>query len=302
MQQTRKFQIAIASLFVLSAAACIGAPDAAHDAASSLGSEDLAHDDKALGFGVEADAPDALAVLKVASTYSVAKLEAAGLTNRVAKNIYAEQQENGPFVSLVALDKVPYVGSNVFSALRWHATLNGHYPTSLRIPAVTAEGEALASITATTSEHDDLTPIGPHVWINDDQPYESFIADWAQLFDELELAEEVETFMYGTISDLGTLAADADLAKPCWVGNPWHVADLLANETDSLMSDQYWIHAWRVGSKTYYGESDNDLHAQLADEPTWANYATTSNAVLIAFTDYADDYAFDVVPSCRNPK
>ena len=293
--------IVFSALVAIAGSACIAPPESSRDAASAAGAEDAASDDKApLGFGIEPDAPDGLAVLQIASTYSVAKLVAAGLTKRVAKKIYDTRKANGPYVSLVALDQVPNVGIKVFSALRWHATISKLYPTSLRIPAVSADGEALPLLVNTALSAAGLPPIAAHVWVNQGQMYGGILADWANRFDEAGLGEEIEPLANATISDFAASAEETSAPTPCWIGNPWQVPALVWAEADSMMSDQYGIWGWRVGDKVEL-EDDFDIDS-LDDAAPWLDYDTDSNAVLIIQSTYGDSFSYDVVPACRNPR
>ncbi|MBK9072325.1 MAG: helix-hairpin-helix domain-containing protein [Myxococcales bacterium] len=282
----------------LSAPACLQAPPESEEASDHA--EDAADDKAALGFGVEADAPDALAVLKIANTFSVTKLVAAGLTKNVAKRIVKARTEQGDFATLVALDKVPYVGIKVFSALRWHATIKKLYPTSLRVPLVTAYGESLPAMLNEALVEAGQAPLPDHVWINDDYAYGELRTDLRQRFAEAGLPEDFEPLAYATVGEFDANAETAQLATTCWIGNPWHVADVLSYQIDDMLSDQYTIWGWRVGDKTVLNE---DLPPDtLEGEDTWNNYDTNSNEVLLLQTTYHDGPDYDVVPACRNPR
>lgn len=296
MKQT--YHLPLLLSLALSTPACLQAPS--EPDGSSDQAEDAADDKAALGFGVEADAPDALAVLKIANTFSVTKLVAAGVTKNVAKRIVKARTEQGDFATLVDFDKVPYVGIKVFSALRWHATIKKLYPTSLRVPLVTAYGESLPAMVNDALIEAGQEPLPNHVWINVDYAYSELRTDLAQRFATAGLPQDFEPIAFATVYEIDDNAEAAHLPTTCWIGNPWHVADELGAQTDDLLSDQYNIWGWRVGDKTVL---NNDLPPDvLAEETTWNNYDTNSNEVLIMQTTYDDGPDYDSVPACRNPR
>ena len=85
---------------------------------------------KADGFGVTDDSVEAIGVLAMLRTISVAELDAAGLPDRTSKQIVRHRQgpdnmdgtaDDNPIDTLEELDAIPYVGSTAWALLLEHA-------------------------------------------------------------------------------------------------------------------------------------------------------------------------------------
>lgn len=301
-QTTNRYAIGLTSCSLLAACAIAGCLDTG---AAESGAEDEATetDKAALGFGIEADAPDGLAVLEMANTYSKTKLRQVGLTSTVAAAIVKARTNDGPFADLIALDKVKGVGPKVFGAMRWYATINDLYPTSLRIPLVAdyGDGALLGEI------NDALVAAGQaalpdHIWISAEATYSDFMDSYRARVAAAGLTDYPDPVAYGTIAGINELAVAGDHPVVCWVGDAWDVFELVTGEADALVSDQYVGWAWRVGKKAAY--QDEDTRAALATDEAWGAYDTQSNEVWLAFStnDGGDNVNIDAVTACRDPR
>lgn len=261
-------------------------------------------DDKSsFTYGLEDDAPDVLAVLQIVNTYSVAELVAAGVTNRVAKNIDAARAAAGDFTSIDALDKVPRVGAKVFSALRWHATVERLYPTSLRLPVVSDEYLALSLF------NDEVVAAGlpavrNHVWINAETSYEEFEATLTQKFTAAGMsADKISALADSTFDGIAHLqhaAASARIRQPCWIGDPTEVAAHVEAQAGSLFPDAFAVFAWRyenMGEVLYVPPGNNFLETR-----EWTNHHIYTHTVRIAAGVDGDYTDIGALANCRfNP-
>ncbi|MBK9072326.1 MAG: helix-hairpin-helix domain-containing protein [Myxococcales bacterium] len=300
MNLLRNLPMALTALLAANSIGCLTADNLPPDE-SGLGAEDAEDNDKSsFSYGLEDDAPDVLAVLHLANTYSVDDLVAAGVTNRVAKNIDAARRAAGAFASISALDKVPRVGAKVFSALRWHATVERLYPTSLRLPVVSDEYLALSLF------NDEVVAAGlpavrNHVWINADTSYEEFQAALTQKFAAAGMsADKISALTESTFNGIAHLqhaAASARIRQPCWIGDPTEVAAHVEGQAGSLFPDAFEVFAWRyenMGEVLYVPPDNNFLESR-----EWTNHHIYTHTVRIAAGVDGDYTDIGALANCR---
>lgn len=302
MKQPHATKIIFATALALAEAACLPAADSLDDA--SLGAEDLDDDDKGiLAVSLEHDAPDTLAVLEVANTYSVEALVATGVTKRVAKNIEAARAAKGAFASLDELDKVKRVGSKVIGALLTYVTKEQLFPPSVRIPTVSVLnylpfaswfGEAFAAA--------GLPRIPRHLWLNDGYSHADFFArleaDLAMIGED---AATIESYLaYGTFKNLYQLQHAADrgsTGQPCWIGDPIAAVDVLALQSGTLFREGYEIFGWNFGGLYDVIAPGGD---DFTDDQEWRNHSPHAKTVMIAEGIVGRPLRFTTFAPCRS--
>jgi hypothetical protein len=280
--------------------ACMGSPDV----------EDPENDDfltpeaKADAFGVEDWSPDGKAVLALASTATQSKLtNDVGLSAQVAKSIIKQRGTlaDKTFTNLADLDKAPYVGKTVFAQMQRYVTEHHLFKTALRIPLIVEDGDTKKPITDynTAARAAGLTGFARYTFVDVDTKYSEYASTYNMRLQELAgkahitIGGEVMVYAYSLAEyDVGSL-------KVCFVGDPKQVADVAAGQADDLVGDMYTLYGWRYKTTKFVEDQVENADEELGTD--WTSYKTTSNNVLIMYTndDDGSHMSADVVGPCR---
>ena len=295
MKQPNLLLASLSTILAFGTLACVQADDP--------GAEDVEDGDKGvLAIGLENDAPDVLALLQIANTYTADELFAAGLSKKAATNIEAARIANGPFTSLQALDKVERVGATAIGELLTYVTRERLFPTSLRIPTVSR----VFYYPFSSWLEDDLPPeaaaLRPHMWLNDDYSHADF---YAQLKTQLEAEGRSEddvayTLRATSFYDLAHLqhgAQSGGMRQPCWIGDPIDAVYLVAAQAGTLFPDGYEVFGWRFGI-------DGEVHGtptegDFTTASKWINHSPNSKTVLLAEGVERAAATFTTLGPCR---
>jgi len=264
----------------------------------------LTEEAKADAFGVEDWSPDGMAVLKLTSEFSAAKLEnEVGLSERAAKAIVTQRKTlaDAKYRDLRELDDAKFVGITVFRRLLKFAAEEKLFRTAIRIPLVVT-GSSNVSITSFNDEARaaGLTAFARYTFVDATTDYSAKAASYDKRLEELAAKTGItidgEMLMFAsTVSEY-----TAGSITPCYIGDPLEVADVPASQGDSLMGDMYTQWAWRFKTKKFFPDDQfEEADLDLGDE--WKNWDTKSTSVLIESTntDSGDEPEPDVIPACR---
>jgi hypothetical protein len=263
----------------------------------------LTEDAKTDAFGVEDWSPDGMAVLKLTTTFSAAKLEDdVGLSERAAKSIVAQRKTlaDKKFRDLRELDDAKFVGVTVFKQLLRYATREKLYKTAIRIPLV-VEGTDRVSITSFNGkarEHG-LTAFARYTFVDADTDYDAKALSYDKRLEEL--ATKAGITIDGEMMRFASTVNEylGGLIKPCYIGDGLEVADVPGSQGDGLMGDMYTIWGWRFRSKKVFDDTFAEDEINFTDD--WKTWDTKSTAVLLQSTntDSGDEPEADIIPACR---
>ena len=264
----------------------------------------LTEDAKADAFGVEDWSPDGLAVLKLTTSFSAAKLENdVGLSERTAKAIVAQRKTltDAKFRDLRELDDAKFVGITVFRRLLKFAAEEKLFKTAIRIPLVVT-GSNNVSITSfnTDARNAGLTAFARYTFVDAETDYGAKAASYDKRLEELaaKTGKPIDGEMMMFASTINEYAVGSIV--PCYIGDPLEVADVPASQGDSLMGDMYTQWGWRFKSKKVLVD-DQFEESEINFDDEWKDFDTKGTSVLIESTntDSGDSPEADVIPACR---
>ena len=264
----------------------------------------LTEDAKADAFGVEDWSPDGLAVLKLTTSFSAAKLENdVGLSERTAKAIVAQRKTltDAKFRDLRELDDAKFVGITVFRRLLKFAADEKLFKTAIRIPLVVT-GSNNVSITSfnTDARNAGLTAFARYTFVDAETDYGAKAASYDKRLEELaaKTGKPIDGEMMMFASTINEYAVGSIV--PCYIGDPLEVADVPASQGDSLMGDMYTQWGWRFKSKKVLVD-DQFEESEINFDDEWKDFDTKGTSVLIESTntDSGDSPEADVIPACR---
>jgi hypothetical protein len=264
----------------------------------------LTEDAKADAFGVEDWSPDGMAVLKLTSTMSAAKLEdEVGLSERTAKAIVAQRKTlaDSKYRDLRELDDAKFVGITVFRRLLKYAAEEKLFKTAIRIPLVVT-GSNNVSITSFNADARDagLTAFARYTFVDAGTDYGAKAANYDKRLQELaaKSGKTIDGEMLMFASTINEYSVGSIV--PCYIGDPLEVADVPASQGDSLMGDMYTQWGWRYKSKKVLID-DQFAEDEINFSSEWADYDTKSTSVLIESTntDSGDEPEPDLIAACR---
>lgn len=267
----------------------------------------LTDDAKADAFGVEDWSPDGMAVLKLTSTFSAAKLEDdVGLSERTAKSIVAHRKTlaDSKYRDLRELDQAKFVGITVFRRLLKYASDEKLFRTAIRIPLVLGAQTAGEENVSITSFNDEaraagVTAFARYTFVDAETDYSEKAASYDKRLQDLAaktgMPIEGEMLMFASTVNEYSVGS----IVPCYIGDPLEVADVPASQGDSLMGDMYSQWGWRYKTKKFLFDDMDESEFNFG--PEWAAWDTKSTSVLIESTntDSGDEPEPDVIPACR---
>jgi hypothetical protein len=263
----------------------------------------LTEEAKGDAFGVEDWSPDGMAVLRVTSTFSAAKLEdEVGVSERVAKAIVAQRKTlaDSKFRDLRELDQAKFVGITVFKRLLRYVTEEKLYKTAIRIPLI-VEGTDRVSITSFNAKAREVgvTAFARYTFVDIDTDYDAKALSYDKRLEELatKAGITIDGEMMRFASTISEYSAGS--IGPCYIGDGLEVADVPASHGDSLMGDMYTIWGWKFKTKKVFDDTFAEDEINFTDD--WKNWDRKSSSVLIQSTntDSGDEPEADIIPPCR---